>query len=43
MGAIALPRRSSRDKREGREGKGRKILGIGRGRKVREGKDVEGW
>jgi len=40
-GATALPRPSSRYKGEGRE-RGRKGLGIGSGRKGREGKDVNG-
>jgi len=44
--AIALPRPPSRYKAEGREGMGRKGLGIGRWRKGkggRDGKGKEGW
>jgi len=40
--AIAHPQTSSRYKREGREGRGRKWLGIEMGRKEREGNDVNG-
>jgi len=40
QGAIALPRLSSRYKGEGRDGRGRQVLGIWTGRKGMEGKDV---
>jgi len=40
--AIALPYTPYRYKGERRKGRGRKGLGIGRGRKGRKGKDVKG-